>query len=917
MPDNVRMIARTPCPYCNASVSYGIGACGLCGAALEWTALPDGFRLQTDAGQHLEIVRSLGRGGFGVTYLADFAGARVAVKECFPDGLVTRDSSGSVQSQPGCETEFAGVLRKFLLEARLLGQIRHPVSTKFLACWTANNTAYLMMEFIDGETLEARIARGDRLSEFEAIALLEPILDLLEGVHAQQLLHRDIKPANIMLTKAGVELIDFGSVLKFDPKKSTFISSKMLTPAYAPLELYGSQVRLGPSSDLYSLAASVYEAMTGVRVASALDRTNGAIVQPLEAILNSVSREFSKLIARALELRIDDRFDSAQEMRAALRGVPVFSKPVSSVAAVQSNVNTNAPAPSRSSRFRMPPWALALVGLTGLIFGVIGLIGFMEWRNQLEQTRLANEAFLSDQCRLLSVDHTFGCTLRVLDANDVKLEVRLNNRQGLLDLSMVLRLWDSPEVSDFVYELAGNAMDLLEQQRVEVIIGGETSGSRLGTMYKIDRTDHAIYLAQPTTAETRKRRASRAKKRLTMPSSETYLQLVGKREVTDSAFAKEYGLKIDSLSWGSNSSSADGASMFVTLPGDDDLLARDTLMFALNPEFRLGLRDMILRLHRALPGVPYIAVFVGKSNVSAAWSVSVSTFSDDEFAQLERASDSQLNDIWSLSSEYLPAIDSSVSNAVNAWVVPIRVRSSAAETQNVLGVLQVADVYTVGRDTRKFQAPNQLEANLVDVMGRAVKADVINYGDAKLLLACCPNPQQDFKLNYTALDGFCCPGANAFSGQVMAQRRFDLAFLDEPPRWLRLRLSKDRSDVILECDASYGTLGVVVQVKPENTFLKASFTDSLEAPAKSLLSECKITVPFKAFGASNILRLLHLNFTSASLLPADAFGKGNWAQAKRLSASALETSVLTRDQLIALKRGESLEFGLNRNWVKK
>jgi hypothetical protein len=155
------------------------------------------------------------------------------------------------------------------------------------------------------------------------------------------------------------------------------------------------------------------------------------------------------------------------------------------------------------------------------------------------------------------------------------------------------------------------------------------------------------------------------------------------------------------------------------------------------------------------------------------------------------------------------------------------------------------------------------------------------------------------------------------SGQVMAQRRFDLASLDEPPRWLRLRLSKDRSDVILECDAPYGMLGLVVQVKPENVFTEADFATSVEAPAKSFLSECKLTVPFKAFGSSNILRLLRLNFTSASLLPTDAFGKGTWAQAKRLSASALETTQITRDQLIGLKRGEFLEFGPNLKWVKK
>jgi hypothetical protein len=156
MLDYAWVIPHTPCPYCNASVSYGIGACGFCGAALEWNALPDGFQLQH--GRGLEIVRVLGRGGFGVTYLADFAGARVAIKECFPDGLVNRDLSGMVQPKPCCETEFAGVLRKFLLEARLLNQIRHPVSTKFLACCPNPKQDFrLEYTFLDTFAVQVRI----------------------------------------------------------------------------------------------------------------------------------------------------------------------------------------------------------------------------------------------------------------------------------------------------------------------------------------------------------------------------------------------------------------------------------------------------------------------------------------------------------------------------------------------------------------------------------------------------------------------------------------------------------------------------------------------------------------------------------------------------------------------------------------
>jgi serine/threonine protein kinase len=976
--DNAQM-DQLSCPFCNANARYGISPCAVCGALLEWALLPDGFKLDSPDGHDLELAGVLGRGGFGVTYLAQMfeksgqksgqqsgqqpgqnsvvnpgVSKRVAIKECFPEGLVRRDPHGFVIAKPGCQLEFDQIKNRFFREAKLLNQIKHPVSTQFLACWVANNTAYLMMEFIEGQTLEARIEQGSRLSEFEAVALLEPILDLLEVVHAQDLLHRDIKPANVMLTKDGVELIDFGSVIKFDAQRDTKISSKLLTPAYAPLELYGSQVRLGPSSDLYSLAASVYEAMTGVRVPSALDRSNGAVVQPLEAVLNSVSREFSKLIVRALELRIDDRFASAQEMRAALRGVPVFSNPVSSAPSFQgwssgsSPVNTPAvpiirgpqvPAVRRQPRlsrlprfqvprfqvprFQVPRWVWMLTGVVALIFGVNRLMVFMNWRAGLEQTRLANQAFLEDQCVILDrMVHFFTC--EVLEINDrqrkLELVIRTNSKTDF-SADAFARKTLSPEYLDFVDELGGFALDLFDFPVIDVLV--RQNGSDLQHSFKreISRDRLRREQSKPVTGLIQNLRAARAKIRVTMPSSETYLGLVGRREVTNSAFAQKHGLEIDSLSFGNNGSSADGVSMFVKLPGNDDILAKDILVFATNPEFRLGLRDMILRLHRALPGVPYLAVFVGKRNpdVSAAWSVSVATYNDDEFAQLAKASNSQLNDIWSFSSEYLPPIRAegypAESKAVNAWVIPVQTRGSKrAGQRSVLGVLQATEMYSIGRNKRGFQAVDQLEVGLFDAQGKPVRADVIDYGNAKLLLACCPNPDQDFKLEYNALDGFCCAGSTPYKDSVLAQRRFNPeALYEEPPNWLRVSLSQDRSGVMLECDPKFWALGFVVQVFSD----LAVFTKSVEAPAKQTLSDCKLTVPFKQFAATNTLRLLRLGFSSASLIKSDTWGKGEWVQAQKISASAIETTPITHQDLIGLRRGESLEFGPSLKWVKK
>jgi serine/threonine protein kinase len=975
--DNAQM-DQPSCPFCNANASYGLSPCAVCGAVLEWALLPDGFKLDSPDGHDLELVGVLGRGGFGVTYLAQRSensgqnsgqisgqksarprtlnpgvSKRVAIKECFPEGLVRRDPHGFVIAKPGCELEFDQIKNRFFREAKLLNQIKHPVSTTFLACWVANNTAYLMMEFIDGQTLEARIAKGSYLSEFEAIALLEPVLDLLEQVHAQDLLHRDIKPANVMLTKDGVELIDFGSVIKFDAQRNTNISSKLLTPAYAPLELYGTNVRLGPSSDLYSLAASVYEAMTGVRVPSALDRSNGAVVQPLEAVLNAVSREFSKLITRALELRIDDRFGTAREMRAALRGVPVFSQPVSSTPSFQgwssgsSPANTPAvpvtrgrkvpairrqqPGPSRLNRFQVLRWALFMVGIVGLIFAANRLLAFNDWQQELEKTRLANQAFLEDQCVMLNrMVHFFTCEVTGVDAEKHQLDLVIRtNRKAEFSLEQFNRKLSSEEYLDFIHELAGFALDLFGSQSVS--IQSNLSASNPSFAREFTREALRRESSKPVTALVGNLRAARTKVRVSMPSNETFLKLVGRREIENSEFGQKWALKINSLTWNTDkfplqTSEGNGATLFVEVPGNDDILGKDVLMLAKDSAFRLGLRDMILRLHRALSDAPYIAVFVGKQKVSSVWRVSAATYSENEFAQLAKASNVQLDDIWSFSSEILPPIQAegypAEYNAVNAWVIPVSTRSSTRAstqavkpdgTQSVLAVLQATEVYTIGREKRKFQAAKEFQAELFDSQSEVMQADVIDYGNAKLLLACCANPSEQFGLKYTALGGL-FSASEPFVGWVLPQSRFNPeALYEEPPNWLRVSLSPDRSGVMLGCDPKFWAFGLVLQVKSE----KGVFTDSVEAPAKEYLSDCKMTVPFKQFGKTNTLRLLRLGFSSNSLLLQDRWGKGEWAQAKKLLASALETTTISRDQLIALKRGESLEFGLSLKWVKK
>ena len=317
-------LQTTICPYCTSSNPHFSRLCATCGSRLQNTILPIGLRLK-DGFYELEGV--LGQGGFGITYLARHTGlgTKVALKELYPDNLVMRDSSGKVRAQAGMQPEFESLKIRFSREAKTLRELNHKCSTKFISDWEERGTVFIAMEFIDGETLESRIARGALLTEREAREVMLPILELLEVVHSKGLLHRDIKPANIILTKnGGVELIDFGSVTKFSANQRSKITSRLLTPAYAPLEQYGQEVMLTPSTDLYALAATMYEAVTGKAPPNALERANGAMMYLARLVEPTISREFSEVLDKALELRMENRFSSARELIVATRPFPNF-----------------------------------------------------------------------------------------------------------------------------------------------------------------------------------------------------------------------------------------------------------------------------------------------------------------------------------------------------------------------------------------------------------------------------------------------------------------------------------------------------------------------------------------------------------------------------------------------------------------
>ena len=234
-------------------------------------ALPQGTRIQD-----FEFHRVLGQGGFGITYLGWNVALDipVAIKEYLPADLATREHDLSVVPQSSqAASNFAWGLDRFLDEARILARFQHRNIVRVHHFFEAHSTAYIVMEYAEGETLSAFLTRKWRLREAELKATLYPILDGLEVVHHADFLHRDIKPGNIIIRDEDNSpvLLDFGAARQAIGARSRSVTS-IITPGYAPIEQYSTQGDQGPWTDIYALGAVCYRALTGEAPADATER---------------------------------------------------------------------------------------------------------------------------------------------------------------------------------------------------------------------------------------------------------------------------------------------------------------------------------------------------------------------------------------------------------------------------------------------------------------------------------------------------------------------------------------------------------------------------------------------------------------------------------------------------------------------
>jgi formylglycine-generating enzyme required for sulfatase activity len=281
-----------------------------------------------------QIEGVLGTGAFGITYLAaDLRlDTKVAVKEFHPLGIAHRDCSMTVRPTSDRQSDtFNWGRKRFIDEARTLARFEHPSIVQVTRVFEANGTAYMVMRFERGESLEVWLrGLGRAPTQQELDRIVSPLLDALEVMHAADFLHRDIAPDNIIVRADGSPvLLDFGSARQAATESSTTLTG-VVKPGYSPPEQYASDSRLqGPWSDIYAFGATLYRAVTGrLPEQSTVRALEDEMPPAADSAAEGYRRGFLETIDTCLNMDRRERPQSVVQLRSLLRGDLPQSNPL-------------------------------------------------------------------------------------------------------------------------------------------------------------------------------------------------------------------------------------------------------------------------------------------------------------------------------------------------------------------------------------------------------------------------------------------------------------------------------------------------------------------------------------------------------------------------------------------------------------
>ena len=258
----------------------------------------------------------LGQGGFGITYLGidELHEKKVAIKEFFPQGIVTRN----IEYRDTVTVTFVGEKdnyekgkERFLKEARTMAKFSKDKGiVKALDFFEINNTAYIVMEYLEGVTLKQYLAENKRIDAEDLVELLVPLIEALDEIHSQGLIHRDISPDNIMVLPDGrIKLMDFGAARDYTEFGEKSLSI-VLKPGYAPPEQYQTHGVQGPWTDIYALCATMYKCITGENPPDAIERVMDDHLKKISAFGIPVLPQIEEAIIKGMSVAANDRYQN-------------------------------------------------------------------------------------------------------------------------------------------------------------------------------------------------------------------------------------------------------------------------------------------------------------------------------------------------------------------------------------------------------------------------------------------------------------------------------------------------------------------------------------------------------------------------------------------------------------------------------
>ena len=319
--------------------------------------------------------RVLGQGGFGITYIGwDIALERkVAIKEYYPSGQVSR-SPGTrnltwYSSEQSLHARQDG-MQMFLKEARKMVKADSiPGVVRVLDLFQENGTAYIVMEFVEGETLKARLLRDGPMDWETAKKIFRPVISAMEQVHAFGLIHRDLSPDNLMLLPDGsVKILDLGAAKDLS-LNSGASSMQVAKSGFSPLEQYIQRGGSGTWTDVYAMAATIYYTLTGTLIPGAVERLEKDTISWDFPALNRLPAQAREALKKALAVQAKDRTQTMEALEKGLFAEPVKVQP-KPVAEKKTPVKPTANAGKPEKPKKKLLWLVAIAAVLALAFAM-------------------------------------------------------------------------------------------------------------------------------------------------------------------------------------------------------------------------------------------------------------------------------------------------------------------------------------------------------------------------------------------------------------------------------------------------------------------------------------------------------------------------------------------------------------------